>query len=517
MEKKFYTDDFEQFLKDTTDDFRMYPSKRVWNSLYNNLHPGRKWPSLAVCLLLVSSIIFIGLAHKNEISGTGNATTIAGNTNEIKNSSASLLSASKTDKNINTVTTGTNSTISNTTIPGNTKPAAASITASTNNSIAVNTINNKVAVNRIATTSNNNLSANVIDQHEENASIADNQNNRIVTTSDKAMATAITSPAFEEDATASMGTNTSYKTALVKNTDLIAVSKEAKSIEIGIIERNKVLVSLVEIAKNNKAYEKEWIEDYAFHNQPKPTIKSRSRYQLYITPSVGYRSLKQTLSYKEVGRPSLVTTNVPDGPNPLMQDPGFNLEAGYALIYPVSKVLRLKAGVQFNFTNYRIHAHDMGHTALTNIAVHNSYDYNAVNLVQKSTHLANLEGADNNKNLNNSSLQVSLPLGADIKLAGKNKLQWFAGATIQPTYVLFGNAYLISADFKNYVYDSKFLRKWNLNGGIETFLSYTTKTGVTFNAGPQFRYQFFSSYDKRYAFNEKLYNIGLKFGITRNF
>src|SRR3954464_11758079 len=72
MEKKFYTDDFEQFLKETADDFRMYPSKRVWNSLYNNLHPGRKWPSLSVCLLLISSIVFIGLSHKNEITGAVN-------------------------------------------------------------------------------------------------------------------------------------------------------------------------------------------------------------------------------------------------------------------------------------------------------------------------------------------------------------------------------------------------------------------------------------------------------------
>src|SRR6476660_6764412 len=69
MENKFYTDDFEQFLKESADDFRMYPSRRVWNSLYNDLHPGRKWPSMTVFLLILSSFLFIGVAHRNEFSG----------------------------------------------------------------------------------------------------------------------------------------------------------------------------------------------------------------------------------------------------------------------------------------------------------------------------------------------------------------------------------------------------------------------------------------------------------------
>jgi hypothetical protein len=57
-------------LKETADDFRMYPSKRVWNSLYNNLHPGRKWPSLAVLFAISFLYVFIGISHKSEITGS---------------------------------------------------------------------------------------------------------------------------------------------------------------------------------------------------------------------------------------------------------------------------------------------------------------------------------------------------------------------------------------------------------------------------------------------------------------
>src|SRR4051812_33640910 len=63
MENNFYRDHFEQLLKDTTDNFRMYPSRRVWHSIYNDLHPGKKWPSVAVLLLLMFSIMYIGVTN----------------------------------------------------------------------------------------------------------------------------------------------------------------------------------------------------------------------------------------------------------------------------------------------------------------------------------------------------------------------------------------------------------------------------------------------------------------------
>src|SRR5688572_22524081 len=68
MEKDFYTDDFEQLLKDTTEDFRMYPSRKVWHSIYNDLHPAKKWPSFAVCLLLITTILYVGIDNNNAIN-----------------------------------------------------------------------------------------------------------------------------------------------------------------------------------------------------------------------------------------------------------------------------------------------------------------------------------------------------------------------------------------------------------------------------------------------------------------
>lgn len=66
MEKTFYSDEFEQLLKEKADQFRMYPSKRVWHSIYNNLHPSRRWPSAAMSLLLIITLHLTGYLNTND-------------------------------------------------------------------------------------------------------------------------------------------------------------------------------------------------------------------------------------------------------------------------------------------------------------------------------------------------------------------------------------------------------------------------------------------------------------------
>src|SRR5665213_1173253 len=60
MERRFTMNDFERSLKEQADDFKMIPSKRVWHGIYNDLHPGRRWPSITMSFLLIFSLLFIG-------------------------------------------------------------------------------------------------------------------------------------------------------------------------------------------------------------------------------------------------------------------------------------------------------------------------------------------------------------------------------------------------------------------------------------------------------------------------
>ena len=60
MDGNFHIDDFERLLREKSEEFRMYPSKRIWHSIYNNVHPSRKWPSVAMSISLMSAIILLG-------------------------------------------------------------------------------------------------------------------------------------------------------------------------------------------------------------------------------------------------------------------------------------------------------------------------------------------------------------------------------------------------------------------------------------------------------------------------
>jgi hypothetical protein len=109
-----------------------------------------------------------------------------------------------------------------------------------------------------------------------------------------------------------------------------------------------------------------------------------------------------------------------------------------------------------------------------------------------------------------------VPIGIAVKIAGKNKLSWYAGATVQPTFVMGAKNHLPSSDYQNYVEDPSLLRKWNLNTAFETYINYKMG-GYSLQVGPQFRYQTLSTYSKKYTITEKLYNMGLKIGLVKSF
>lgn len=60
MIENFDTEDFERALKEHADRFFLIPSERVWKSIYNDIHPGSRWPSLAVGLFMVLTLFWIG-------------------------------------------------------------------------------------------------------------------------------------------------------------------------------------------------------------------------------------------------------------------------------------------------------------------------------------------------------------------------------------------------------------------------------------------------------------------------
>jgi hypothetical protein len=58
MERDINGDDFEQFLKQKTEQYKIYPTERSWRKIYIALHPGRSWLRIGGSLMLLTGIFF---------------------------------------------------------------------------------------------------------------------------------------------------------------------------------------------------------------------------------------------------------------------------------------------------------------------------------------------------------------------------------------------------------------------------------------------------------------------------
>ncbi len=550
MERKFYTDNFEQLLKDKADEFRMYPSKRVWHSIYNDLHPGRKWPSVAVSLALMIVLLVVGYWNNKSADTSFAGLSSQKNTALLNNRPATsgifqfpFYGAVPGDQ---TTVQQPGLTSNNTGVFPSSSLALLTNPGSRNSLLQPGLKNNgtpagnPVAFENIAIA---NIGLNIPDRSIVPGTVpSENRLNtadaavKINSLKDDAVATA-----FIKATMNSKNKETGYtintdavklynKTELVNgnnNAATITAEKEGENTttaalsdenEKSVVDNKKETEKPVStVAKNTISTEdKAWIEDYAFHNKSKrKKWQDRTSLELYITPGVGYRQLSNDPKYNmPSSTPSFTTGAGIDANKAVNQKPGLGLEAGFVLNYAIAKNLRIKAGVQANYTSYRINADETNHPVLTTLMLidpNSGYPY----MHSASSTLVNGGGAQPVK-IHNKTYQVSIPLGFALKLSGNNKLEWYAGATIQPTFVMGGKAYLISADRRNYVADASLLRKWNLNTAFETYINYKFD-GFTLQAGPQFRYQLLSTYYKKYTVNENLYNIGIKLGILKNF
>ena len=59
-ESNFYSDDFEQLIREKTEQYKMYPSEKVWKGVHGSLHTKRKWFIGSMALLVGGILFFAG-------------------------------------------------------------------------------------------------------------------------------------------------------------------------------------------------------------------------------------------------------------------------------------------------------------------------------------------------------------------------------------------------------------------------------------------------------------------------
>jgi len=221
--------------------------------------------------------------------------------------------------------------------------------------------------------------------------------------------------------------------------------------------------------------------------------KSKLSWQTYFTPTVSYRRLNN----------NYIESLIP-------HKPAFGFQLGLAAKYPVSKIAKLRAGLQFNVNRYEIKTYNSySQTATIRLS-----DRNGVSYARPVTNYNNFSGYKSSW-LQNFYFQVSAPIGIELKLKGDDKVQFGIASTVQPTYMLGERAYVISTDYKNYAEMPSLVRRWNVNTNFETFVGYSTGR-VNWQVGPQVRYQLLSSYLKKYPVKENLFDFGMKVGLSFN-
>ena len=444
MENKLYTETFENFLRESTDDFRMHPSKRVWNSLYNNMHPARKWPSVAVLLILISSMMFVGVSNTTKIS---KKPTLQISSNNSVNTDLALVESNDEFENEN---------VNNAVSDYHSENIPEINTLVTNQELINNNVTNK---------------KNII--KDKKLFTFQNQNN--------------------------LKSNFKLTLESTESTE----SLYSKDIE------SKVSNEDVNSEKSTKKIND--LVDQINENQ-----KNKLAFEFYATPSIGYRTYSSNNDGSSYLSRSANSGYSSSNDNALNHSSSLNLEAGGNVLFSLSDNMRIKAGLQVNYTNYSINAYELSSPSFNTLLI-NDLVKNQPALSTRSSNLSSVPQSGNQVSLNNNTYQLSLPFGADFKLAGNSLIEWYAGATLQPTFVAGGNAYMLSSESHNYVNEGSAIRSFNLNGGFETFVSYKLKEGFILNAGPQIRYQFLSTYSDKYMLNEKLYNLGVKLGVTTNF
>lgn len=483
MDRRYNNRDFEHFLKQNADQYRMFPSEKVWEGIHHTLHTRRRWYGIGLALLLLS---------------TATVTTVMLNNAGKKQQLADKAPVTKTNEIL--------------------------AKEATSNTVIITP--QKTAVNKGVSQRPDKLQASLV---------ADKQQLIVAAGAElEEQAGTMTLEAIPEINLKSTLTNiqpqsTQKNTEILKkaspdlqtkkamfkpNPPVASTQTENNAAIVGNIAERKEVITENEksITAEKKEYSPYTIESVVNAYKYKKPRKKLS-WQIFITPTISYRKLKENKTFLEAARTTLGTPanyiySFSDINNIVTHKPDIGLQLGVVTGYPLSKRLRITSGLQFNVSKYDIRAYN--HTGeIATIALSNNTG--GTNTVSTITNYRNIGGYKADW-LHNFYISISAPVGLDLKLSGNNKTSVGIAGTIQPTYTLGNRAYLLSADFKNYAEVPSLTRKWNLNTGFEIYAGYSTGK-LDWRIGPNVRYQVFSSFVDKYPIKEHLFDFGLKLGL----
>jgi hypothetical protein len=565
-ESSFYSDEFEQLIREKTEQYKMYPSENVWKGVHNSLHTKRKWFIGSMAFLVIGILLFSGkelLAPSHSLSrklaGAGTVPSDSFNTDPARsgqpedNSHANFVrlhpvnSAAVSGRHPNTADLAI--TISHPVVsqpdlsellshavrlPGEAPSligSNGSLTVAMNNapehpqsepglldSWLIRNAPENQAAHRTADASHNNA--------ETSRETAENTRETVEAMGSKEAGHELDADdaylrGVIEDLSA-RGTQRAYtygEIARNPSTHKGSVAGKIKDAQ-GVVK-----ASADAIGEESDLSRANWLHDYAVYSLPPSPSRGRLFLQLTLAPTVNYRNLSggMVTSSKQLSG-AIATVRPGDVQSWVDHTPALGFEFGANVLYRVTRNLTIKGGLQFNYSRYKMLAYttpqqQQQQQQTASYRTQLGYTIYMDSMAsQTPTPGQNPSISENavQATLYNDYYQVSAPLGFDLRVLGNERLQFNIGATIQPSYLLNTDTYILSSDYTSYTKEPTVFRRWNLNAGVEAFLTYQTGP-IRWQIGPEFRYQVFSTYlsSSPYPISENLKSYGFKIGITK--
>jgi hypothetical protein len=481
MENRFYNRDFEDFVKRNADQYRMFPSEKVWKNIHHNLHTRRRWYAIGFTLLFLTmgtvTWVMVGGPSKNNMTASPDLNSVTRNIQQVPENRSLVVKPG---------------------LQKNNRKTGSFMEESAN-------LQTRIFLNNIPP-----------DDLEDNREWTSQANENIAVISEPLLRPAeLSLPLIRHEIINTNRVN-QKATHLPNKISSLPVTVSAGNIfkaPLQDVQSIPVKNQAVERGNDVSAEKKdafpltiESVTNAYQYRRPKKRIS----WEVFFTPTVTYRKLsenKDFIASAQSRTNSLNYTAFTDINNLVLHKPDFGLQLGVTAGYPLLKNVKITGGFQFNVSKYDIRAFNSPSEVAT-IALDAG---GGVNSVSTSTNYRNFNGTDVDW-LRNLYFSASVPVGLEFKLGNINSTQFGIRGTVQPTFILGNEAYLLSTDYKNYAEVPSLIRKFNINTGIELYATYTTGR-VKWKVGPQARYQARSSFKASYPVKEHLFDFGLKLGV----
>ena len=482
MERRFSMNDFEQSLKEHADEFKMIPSKRVWHGIYNDMHPGRRWPSVTMSLLLIFTLVVVG--HLNTHNGYKpfNSTNIS---LQSKNAARNLkpVEISKKAKEIALQ----KSVPTNVTIAKSAKSQFENIESKPEVDINSNYSTENIIADDL-------LAQSTFLNHQSGSEIKENNKENDIPE---------TNIIIRSQGISGVKSNDVIKEQIIVNNSNNLQSDQ----QITIKNINLKYTTIVSDNNSNNVVKNDLSETDKKPNKLKQK-NNKISWVYFLAPQVNSVVFGGESVHPDVINPSVIAINRNN--NKVLHNPAPGFESGVQVNYLLAKKLSFSSGLHITYSGYNIISNEV-HPTFANLFLK---DPVTGDVYSKSyiTHYGNGTGQTEIL-LRNYNLQASIPIGFQYEFSGNNKIQFNVAADYEPSMIIKSNAYILSSDGNNYINDPDLLRKINMSSNFGLFATFSSAK-FKWQIGPNVRYQWLSTYKTDYTVKEHLINYGIRIGIS---